>query len=89
MKTKYKKQVDDFLNKTGSQLLLLKDEGVPHTVIMVRENKSMSVLKVRAYTQKEPTTYDFFKRVQAYAHDLNLAYLFNEKEIKELISIKE
>ena len=68
----YKKKVDDFLRKTGAQLLLLKDDGVPHTVIMVRDNKSMSVLKVRAYTQKEQTTYDFFKRVQAYAHDLNL-----------------
>ena len=85
----YKKQVDDFLTKTGSQLLLLKDEDVPHTVIMVRDNRSMSVLKIRAYTQKEQTTYDFFKRLQCYAKDLNLGYLFNEKEIKELISIKE
>ena len=47
------------------------------------------ILKVRAYTQKEQTTYDFFKRVQAYAHDLNLGYLFSDQEIKKLISIKE
>ena len=85
----YKKQVDDFLTKTGSQLLLLKDEDVPHTVIMVRDNRAMDVLKIRAYTKKEQTTYDFFKRVQGYATELNLGYLFNEKEIKELISIKE
>ena len=85
----YKQKVDDFLTKTGSQLLLLRDEGVPHTVIMVRDNRSMSVLKIRAYTQKEQTTYDFFKRVQGYATELDLGYLFNDKEIKELISIKE
>ena len=85
----YKKQVDDFLSKTGSQLLLLKDEGVPHTVIMVRDNRAMDVLRIRAYTKNEQTTYDFFKRVQGYATELNLGYLFSDKEIKELISIKE
>lgn len=89
MNDQFKNQVDDFLAKTGSQILLLKDEGVPHTVIMVRDNKSMDVLRIRSYTQKEQTTYDFFKRVQGYATELDLGYLFNEKEIKELISIKE
>ena len=89
MSDTYKQKVDDFLNKTGSQLLLLKDEGVPHTVIMVRDNRAMGVLRIRAYTRKEQTTYDFFKRVQGYATELDLRYLFSDKEIKELISIKE
>ena len=51
--------------------------------------KIIDVLKIRAYTKKEQTTYDFFKRVQGYATELDLRYLFNDKEIKELISIKE
>jgi hypothetical protein len=89
VKTKYKQKVDDFLNKTGSQLLLLIDEGVPHTVIMVRDNRCLSVLTVKSYTTKEQSKYDLFKQVQIRAKDLALGYLLSEKEIKELISIKE
>ena len=85
----FKKQVDDYLAKTGSQLILLIDEGVPHTVIMVRDNRCLSVLTVTSYTTKEQSKYDLFKQVQIRAKDLALGYLFNDKEIKELISIKE
>ena len=82
MKTKYKKQVDDFLTKTGSQLLLLRDEGVPHTVIMVRDNRSMDVLKIRAYTKKEQTTYDFLNEYRVTPQNWILDTCLTIKKLK-------
>jgi hypothetical protein len=89
MNDQFKEQVDDFLAKTNSRITVLKYNTMPHTVIMMRDNKAMDIANVRAYTNKEPTTYDLFGKLLAYAKYLNLEWLFNDAEIKEILSLRE